>query len=146
MMRKLAMFAGAAFWFHIASQPDSLPAARQSSTHTVQKPLDSCPITKPSQPLFIPPAPYPLFWWSNDDKKRVQLKMVEARIALRPIAWPSEPYGLGNQRSQKAAKKDVNPKHHSPYAAARCPSFSRQPSTTLTPPALRSWAFKAVVG
>src|ERR1700758_3546586 len=60
MMRKVAIFAGAAFWCCIVDQPDSLPAADlQSSTQTAEKPPDSCPITKPPQSPFIPPAPYP---------------------------------------------------------------------------------------
>lgn len=31
----------------------------QSSTQTVEEPPNSCPVTKPSKPPFLPPAPYP---------------------------------------------------------------------------------------
>jgi hypothetical protein len=66
MMRTAAIFVGVAFCCCIG-----VPLARlasgdlQSSIQTVEESPDSCPVTKPSQPPFLPPAPYPsdgVFW------------------------------------------------------------------------------------
>ena len=66
MMRTAAIFVGVAFWCCIG-----VPLARlasgdlQSSIQTVEESPDSCPVTMPSQPPFLPPAPYPsdgVFW------------------------------------------------------------------------------------
>jgi hypothetical protein len=60
MMRTVAIFVGAAFLCCVgAARARLLAEGLQSSAQTIDEPPDSCPVTKPSQPPFLPPAPYP---------------------------------------------------------------------------------------
>ena len=60
MMRTVAIFVGAGFLCCVGVPRARLPAGGlQSGAQTVDEPPDSCPVTKPSQPPFLPPAPYP---------------------------------------------------------------------------------------
>jgi hypothetical protein len=60
MMRALAIFVGAAFLCCMDAPPARLPSAGfKSSAQSVEKTPDSCPVTKPPEPPFLPPAPYP---------------------------------------------------------------------------------------
>ena len=75
MKRTALMFAGVAFFCCLGVPPGRLPAGGlQSSAQTAEEPPDSCPVTKPPQPPFLPPPPYPsdgLIWigspklWTN---------------------------------------------------------------------------------
>jgi hypothetical protein len=74
-MRTISIFMTAAFLCCIGAQPARLPAwGLQSSAQTVEEPPEGCPVTKPPQPPFLPPLPYPsegLVWigssklWTN---------------------------------------------------------------------------------
>jgi len=59
MLRSVAILVGATFLCRIGVPSARLPAGLQSSAQTVEVPPASCPVTKPSQPPFLPPAPYP---------------------------------------------------------------------------------------
>lgn len=60
MIRTVAILVGSAFLCCIGVPP-ARPLARvsQSSAQTVEEPPDTCPVVKPSEPPFLPPAPYP---------------------------------------------------------------------------------------
>jgi hypothetical protein len=74
MKRTAVMFAVVALCC-ISASPGRLPAGGlQRSAQTVEEPPESCPVTKPPQPPFLPPPPYPsdgLIWvgspklWTN---------------------------------------------------------------------------------
>lgn len=70
MLRTVAILGGAAFLCRIGVASARLPAGLQSSAETVEVPSASCPVTKPSQPPFLPPEPYPsgVFVWVDSPK------------------------------------------------------------------------------
>jgi len=58
--RTVAISAGAALLCCFATPPHQLTATNlHSSAQTVEHPPDACPVTKPPQPPFTPPIPYP---------------------------------------------------------------------------------------
>jgi len=60
MMRTATTILAVAFWCCLVAALARTPVDNlQSSAHTVEGPPNSCPITKPPKPPFVPPAPYP---------------------------------------------------------------------------------------
>ena len=57
MMRIVVSFAGAAILCCLYTVPT--PQSRRSSSDEANELPRSCPVTKPTQPPFVPPAPYP---------------------------------------------------------------------------------------
>src|ERR1700704_1904066 len=60
MTLRVAIFVGVAILCCVGVPAARLPAGGLlSGAQTVEGPPDSCPVTRTSQPTFLPPAPYP---------------------------------------------------------------------------------------